>query len=85
MGQESGLLLAFRQLLSDLKDTYSNSDDWKLANAFGPIYRDIHHDLNAPCFSFVRDEFESYLLEEWVAPLANRNRYLSHQAVENHL
>lgn len=75
---------AFRQLLSDLKNTYSNSDDWKLTNAFGPIYRDIHHDLNAPCFSFVRDEFESYLLEEWVAPLANRNRYLSIQALENH-
>jgi len=75
---------AFRQLLSTLKTIYSNSDDWKLASAFGPLYRDIHHDLNAPCFSFVRDEFESYLLDEWAAPLANRNRYLSHKTVENH-
>lgn len=75
---------AFRQLLSALKDTHSNNGDWKLSSAFGPIYRDIHHDLNASCFSFVRDEFESYLLEEWTAPLANRNRYLSHETVESH-
>ncbi|MBC3455894.1 TniQ family protein [Pseudomonas mosselii] len=76
---------AFRQLLGDLKHAHSSSGEWKVTSAFGPIYRDIHHSLSSPCFSFVRDEFESYLLEEWAAPLSNRNRYLSHQTVENHL
>ncbi|MGJ7547454.1 TniQ family protein [Pseudomonas alloputida] len=72
---------AFRKFLGDLKHNHSSSGEWKVTSAFGPIYRDIHHSLSAPCFSFVRDEFESYLLDEWAAPLSNRNRYLSHQGL----
>lgn len=75
---------AFRDLLSDLRDVHSDGKGWKLTTAFGPIYRDIHHDLNAPCFDFVRSEFESFLKNAWEAPLAKRNRLLSDKTVEEH-
>lgn len=75
---------AFRDLLSDLRDVNSDGKGWKLTTAFGPIYRDIQHDLNAPCFDFVRSEFESFLQNAWEAPLAKRNRLLSDKAVEEH-
>ncbi|MGY2442907.1 hypothetical protein [Pseudomonas sp. SDO52101_S400] len=75
---------AFTDLLSDLRSTRPTGADWKLASAFGPIYRDIHHDLKAPCYAFVRAEFESYIQREWEAPLAKRNRYLSERTITEH-
>lgn len=75
---------AFRDLLSDLRSTRSSGMGWKLASAFGPIYRDIHHDLQAPCFAFVRVEFESFVQQAWEAPLAKRNRYLSENTITGH-
>ncbi|MCL9800747.1 MULTISPECIES: hypothetical protein [unclassified Pseudomonas] len=75
---------AFTDLLSDLRSTRPTGTDWKLASAFGPIYRDIHHDLKAPCYAFVRAEFESYVQREWEAPLAKRNRYLSEKTITEH-
>ncbi|MGV8861907.1 MAG: TniQ family protein [Pseudomonas sp.] len=89
LAQAAGQILenwprAFRDLLSDLRDTRSNEKDWKLASAFGPIYRDIHHDLVAPCFDFVRTEFESYVKDEWHAPISRRNRYLSEKTIQDH-
>lgn len=75
---------AFRDLLSDLRSTRSTGMGWKLASAFGPIYRDIHHDLQAPCFAFVRAEFEFFVQQAWEAPLAKRNRYLSEKTITGH-
>ena len=75
---------AFRHLLSDLKDIYSDGKGWQITTAFGPIYRDIHHELDAACFDFVRSEFESYVQDAWEAPLAKRNRLLSDKTVEDH-
>ncbi|NWD74045.1 TniQ family protein [Pseudomonas gingeri] len=75
---------AFGDLLSDLRSTRSTGMDWKLASAFGPIYRDIYHDLQAPCFAFVRAEFESFVQQAWEAPLARRNRYLSENTIADH-
>ncbi|PTU03584.1 hypothetical protein DBR45_06320 [Pseudomonas sp. HMWF031] len=75
---------AFRDLLSDLRLTRPSGMGWKLASAFGPIYRDIHHDLQAPCFAFVRAEFESFIQQAWEAPLAKRNRYLSENTITDH-
>ena len=76
--------LAFREMLSGLKEAYAESGRWKLSRAFGPIYHDIHRDLNDPCFDFLRREFESFLQHAWEAPLAKRNRNLSEEAVERH-
>lgn len=75
---------AFMDLLSDLRSTRPTGTDWKLASAFGPIYRDIHHDLQAPCYAFVRAEFESFVQQSWEAPLAKRNRYLSEKTIRGH-
>ncbi|MHC8356603.1 TniQ family protein [Pseudomonas sp. LB3P81] len=75
---------AFRDMLSDLRDARSDGKDWKLTSAFGPLYRDIHHELEAPCFDFVRSEFESYVKDAWQAPLSKRNRYLSEKTIQGH-
>ncbi|MGX1182964.1 hypothetical protein AB7M29_000643 [Pseudomonas sp. F-14 TE3623] len=75
---------AFRDLLSDLRSTRPTGTGWKLASAFGPIYRDIHHDLQASCYAFVRAEFESFVQQAWEAPLAKRNRYLSEKTITGH-
>ncbi|MDN6864799.1 TniQ family protein [Pseudomonas rhodesiae] len=75
---------AFRDLLSDLRSTRPSGMGWKLASAFGPIYTDIYHDLQAPCFAFVRAEFESFVQQAWEAPLAKRNRYLSENTITDH-
>jgi hypothetical protein len=75
---------AFRDLLSDLRDIHTDGKEWNLSSAFGPLYQDIYHDLDAACFDFVRSEFESYVQEAWEAPLARRNRLLSDKTIEEH-
>lgn len=75
---------AFREMLSDLKDVYSEHGHWTLGRSFGPIYHDIHRNLNDPCFSFLRREFESFVQHAWEAPLAKRNRHLSEETIEGH-
>ncbi|WIE50653.1 TniQ family protein [Pseudomonas sp. GM17] len=67
----------FQDLLSDLRAARERGSSWKLPTAFGPIYRDIYNELSEPCFDFLRAEFESYVIQEWDAPLARRNRNLS--------
>ncbi|WP_225850721.1 hypothetical protein [Pseudomonas monteilii] len=76
--------LAFRELLSGLKAVHSDNEHWTLSRSFGPIYQDIHRDLDDPCFDFLRREFESFLQHAWEAPLAKRNRNLSVETIERH-
>ena len=76
--------LAFRELLSGLKEVHADSGNWTLNRSFGPIYHDIHRGLDDPCFDFLRREFESFLQHAWEAPLAKRNRNLSEETIERH-
>lgn len=76
--------LAFRELLSGLKAVHSDNEHWTLSRSFGPIYHDIHRDLDDSCFDFLRREFESFLQHAWEAPLAKRNRNLSEETIERH-
>lgn len=55
-----------------------------LRRAFSPIYRVLYGELNAPCFQFLRDAFESYLHENWWGIVCKRNRSLRPETVENH-
>lgn len=76
--------LAFRELLSGPKAVHSDNEHWTLSRSFGPIYHDIHRDLDDSCFDFLRREFESFLQHAWEAPLAKRNRNLSEETIERH-
>lgn len=55
-----------------------------LRRAFSPIYRVLYVELNAPCFQFLRDAFETYLHENWWGLVCKRNRSLRPETVENH-
>lgn len=74
----------FIRLLDSIRFGRNSEQTWRIARAMGPIYHDIYKGLPAPQFDFIRAAFEAYLRDHWQAPVALRNRNLSHELIENH-
>lgn len=55
-----------------------------LRQSFGRLYRVLYHDLRAPVFQFLRDEFEEHLKENWWGFVCKRNRSFKSETVTNH-
>lgn len=55
-----------------------------IGEAFGPLYRILYRDLHDPAFTFLRNEFEAYLHENWFGLLGRRNRRLKLETVDSH-
>jgi hypothetical protein len=71
-----------RALLDQARSTGASSE--RLAASFGPIYAVLYRQLSAPCFQFLRDEFEAYLHDHWWGLLCRRNRSLKATTIESH-
>lgn len=69
-------------LLDRAREVGPSSD--RLVQAFGPIYPVLYRHLAAPCFQFLRDEFETYLHGRWWGLLCRRNRSFQSATIEAH-
>jgi hypothetical protein len=69
-------------LLDKARESGPSSDC--LGQAFGPIYPVLYRHLAAPCFQFLRDEFEAYLHGRWWGLLCRRNRSFQSATIEAH-
>ncbi len=54
-------------------------------DAFGPLYRVLYRDLHDSSLDFLRQEFETYLHENWFGLLGRRNRRLQPRTIAAHL
>lgn len=55
-----------------------------IGDAFGPFYRVLYRDLNDGSLDFLRQEFETYLQENWFGLLGRRNRRLQPKTIAVH-
>jgi DNA-binding transcriptional MerR regulator len=51
---------------------------------FSPLYRVLYEDLAAPCFQFLRNEFETYLRANWWGLISKRNRLMERRTIDEH-
>ncbi|TRW98578.1 TniQ family protein [Candidatus Methylobacter oryzae] len=56
----------------------------RIRDTFGTLYHVLYTDLSAPCFQFLRDEFERYLHEHWWGVVNKRHRAFKPETVAQH-
>lgn len=59
----------------DKRNTISEGPN-RLNSRFGNLYASIYRIFKEPCFAFLRDAFEQYLILHWQGPIAKRNTRL---------
>ena len=74
--------VGFNTLLDQLRSQADISPS--IPRTFGPIYRVLYSDLNAPEFAFLREQFECYLQAHWWGLVCRRNRRLPAAVVTSH-
>jgi len=72
----------FRHLLTRIRGARPLSTH--IGDAFGPLYRVLYRDLNDGSLDFLRQEFETYLHENWFGLLGRRNRRLQPGTIAAH-
>lgn len=58
--------------------------DGAIRRVFQPLYGVIYGQLKAPAFQFLREGFETFLLEHWRGELCGRNRLFRQETVEGY-
>ncbi len=56
----------------------------RIRDTFGTLYHVLYTDLSAPCFQFLRDEFEHYLHERWSGVVNKRHRSFKPETLARH-
>lgn len=56
----------------------------RIRDMFGTLYHVLYTDLSAPCFQFLRDAFERYLLKHWSGVVNKRHRSFKPETVARH-
>lgn len=72
----------FRYLLGRIREARPHATH--IGDAFGPLYRVLYQDLCDGPLDFLRQEFETYLLENWFGLLGRRNRRLQPKTIAVH-
>ncbi|MBC3932607.1 TniQ family protein [Undibacterium sp. CY22W] len=66
---------AFHKLLISLEHQYRTSfSSRRLPKCFGTLHASIFNTLHDPCYEFLRSAFNQYVLINWPAPIAKRNK-----------
>lgn len=68
----------FDQWLTRLRDAHPSA--LGVRQAFDPLYSLMYRRLKAPCFQYLREEFERYLFDNWWGTVCRRNGRISDQA-----
>lgn len=58
--------------------------DGSIRRVFTPLYTVIYEQLSEPAFQFLRDGFETFLLEHWRGELCGRHRAFKPETVQDH-
>ena len=59
-------------------------NDGAIRRVFQPLYGVIYGQLKAPVFQFLREGFETFLLEHWRGELCERNRLFRQETVKGY-
>ncbi|AMK76915.1 MerR family transcriptional regulator [Methylomonas methanica] len=76
----------FRALLAAIQCQAESEAKTKtsIRGTFGTLYHVLYTDLSAPCFQFLRDEFERFLHVHWPGVVNKRHRAFKPETVATH-